>query len=170
MVLYYSALELNIPVQFSSLVLLISLKQLATDIMNSQQKQRDVRTKNFKQLREILITLCKYPSSKTHLCQDELTTIGIKRSEMNLQSENELDSGPIFCIPFPSDEIDNAFDKALVDDAYPEVGRPEWAPYTPDLQGIFDSAHELGRLLLHYLGCQSYDWDLIASTKWSGTA
>lgn len=135
--------------------------------MNSLQNRRDIRTKNFRHLRKILLTLNSYQSSKTHMSQDELTAIGIKRSELNLESKNELDSGPIFCIPFPSDAIDGAFDKAFVDEAYPDVSRPKWARYTPKLQGIFDSAHELGRLLVRYLGCRAYDEDLIASTKWT---
>lgn len=94
--------------------------------------------------------LYKYQSFITHLCLVELTAIGIKWSEMSIQSENELDSGSIFCIPLPSDKIDNAFDKAIVDDAYPEVGRPDRSPYTPDLQGTFDLAAELGRMLPKY--------------------
>lgn len=133
--------------------------------MNSRENRRDVRRKNFRLLQGLLITLYKYESSKTHLCQDELAALGIKRSGMNLRLENELDSGPDFCIPFPSDAIDKAFDKAFVDDAYPDIGPPKWVPYHHVLQNPFDSAHELGRVLVHYLGYQDYDWDLIASTK-----
>ena len=136
--------------------------------MDSRQKRREIRTKTFSHLREILITLKCYEPSKTHLCEDELAAICVKRSRLNLESENDLDSGPIFCIPFPADAIDGAFDKAFFRDAYPDVGPPKWAPYNPELQGTFDSAHELGRLLLQYLGCRSYDWDLMASTKWIG--
>lgn len=135
--------------------------------MNSRQHRRDIRRKNFQQLRPIRTAL--YESDTLHLSQSDLTTLGIKWSEMDLQSESELGSGPRFCTPFPSDAIDRAFDKVFIDEAYEDVGQPEWPRYTPELQNTFYSALQIGLNLLRYLGCRSYDWSLIASTKWDRT-
>lgn len=44
---------------------------------------------------------------------------------MKLQ-ENEYDSGPRFCTPFPSGAIGAAFENAFVDEAYLDESEPEW--------------------------------------------
>lgn len=131
--------------------------------MDSQQTRKEARFRNAEQLMRIRDAL--YPVSTLHLCQDDLTALGIKWSKMELQ-ENELDSGPRFCTPFPSDAIGAAFEKAFVDENYPDVCQPGWCPYTPEIQDAFYSALQLGEKMLQYLGDQGCDWHLIASTKW----
>lgn len=131
-------------------------------------KLRAIRRKNFEHLSQLKTVL--YESSTLDLCQDDLTTLGIKwSSDMDLRSENGPGSGPRFSIPFPSDAIDGAFDKAFVDEGYEDVAQPTWPPYTPELQDTFYSALQLGLTLLQYLGCRAYDCQLIASTKWDTT-
>lgn len=135
--------------------------------MSNRQHQRDIRNKNFVKLRRIRTAL--YKSSTLHLCQADLAALEIKTSEMKLRSENELDSGPRFCTPFPSDEIDKAFQKAFIIEAYVEESQHEWPLYNPELQDTYCSALQLGVKMLQYLGSRIWDEDLIASTKWDRT-
>ncbi|MCJ1467785.1 hypothetical protein MMC07_006410 [Pseudocyphellaria aurata] len=105
-------------------------------------------------------------SSTVYLGQDELRTLGIERSDMDLRPEDKPDSGPRFGIPFPSDAFDQALEKAFDYDDYEDGGRPEWYPYEPDVYSKWHGADQLADLMLKYLGCRSLDNHLIASTKW----
>lgn len=91
--------------------------------MNSRKSRREIRCKNYKQLSSLKTTLRE--SSALYLSQSELSTLGIKWSEMDLQSENEADSGPRFCAPLSSEAIKRAFDKTFeVGKAYEDGGQP----------------------------------------------
>lgn len=118
--------------------------------MDSGRNQRDVSRKIFKQLSLLRAALDE--SSTLHLGQRDLETLGIKWSEMDLQSENENDSGVRFCSPMSSKAIDTAFDKIFVDNIY-KAGQPGLAPYNLEFQGPFYSAVELGEMMRRYLGC-----------------
>lgn len=137
--------------------------------MNSRKSRREVRIKNYKQLSLLKTALYEYESSTLYLSQSDLSTLGIKWSEMDLLSD-EADSSPRFCAPFPSEAFDRAFDKTFeVGKAYEDMGRPDWATYTPKLQNTYYSALELGQVLLNYLGSRGYDDGMIASTNWDRT-
>lgn len=136
--------------------------------MNSRRSRKEARCKSYKQLS--LLKTALRESSTLYMSQSDLSILGIKWSEMDLQSENESDSGPRFCAPLSSEAIDRAFDETFeVGKVYEDGGQPNWATYTPELQTTYYSALQLGKLLLEYLGCRDYDWNLITSTNWDRT-
>lgn len=93
--------------------------------MHSRQMRRGLRPQIFKQLS--LLRTALYESSALLLCQGDLTALGIKWSELDIRSENKLDSDQLFCTPLPSDAIDGVFDKA-----YEDVSQPG-PPYPAEL-------------------------------------
>jgi hypothetical protein len=51
----------------------------------------------------------------SYLSADDLTSLGIKVSEMDLETGRPADSGPQFCNPYPNQEFDKLFEKVSAD-------------------------------------------------------
>jgi hypothetical protein len=51
----------------------------------------------------------------SYLSADDLESLGIKVSEMDLETGRPADAGPQFCEPYPSQEFDKVFEKVSAD-------------------------------------------------------
>ena len=71
----------------------------------------------------------------SYLGADDLTSLGIKVSEMDLETGRPADSGPQFCDLYPSQEFDKLFEKVSAD---LRLGDEEY---------VYSAAFEVGMLI-----------------------
>ena len=95
--------------------------------------------------KELLFNHVAYLLRKVHrkrgsyLSADDLTSLGIKVSEMDLETGRPADSGPQFCDPYPSEEFDKLFEKVSAD---LRLGDEEY---------VYSAAFEVGMLIQNCL-------------------
>jgi hypothetical protein len=79
----------------------------------------------------------------SYLSVDDLESLGIKLSGMDIETGRPADSGPQFCDPYPSQKFDKLFEKVSAD---LRLG---------DEEDVYATAHGMGMLIvdcLHDLG------------------
>ena|SRR5438045_9360726 len=111
---------------------------------------------NYNYLGRIMIAFKNLP--RPYVNNSDLSTFGVQVSQMSFHPEDTIDTGPHFCKPFPADEFDHIFEKAE---------KPEWHESTLDFNGNFYEGGAFEHLVSEYLGSNRYEWQLLASSKWS---
>jgi hypothetical protein len=91
-----------------------------------------------------------------YVSKSDLSNLGVQFSRMSLHPDT-VDSQPRFCKPFQAREFDHLFENAE---------KPEWRKPAPHFNGNLHEGYGLEQWFSDCLGYSSYDWHLLASSKW----
>jgi hypothetical protein len=117
----------------------------------------DVRREIYDHLGRMKMAFENLPTP--YVNNSDLSTFGVQLSQMSLHPEHTIDFGPHFCTPFPAHEFDQLFEK---------VEKLEWdKPGPPGFNCNYYEGLGLAQWFILYLGSKRFEWQLLASSKWT---
>jgi hypothetical protein len=117
-------------------------------------KDQDNRDHPFYRVIDLLVKLSTKPGS--YLSTDDLDSLGIKLSGMDINTGRPADDGPQFCDLYPSQDFHDLFENELID---------HW-PSIKTESNVYCSANAVGLILEKCLGTNYCSKDLISQSKY----